>query len=41
LKDKYGLSWQIAPKAVLDLWRDKDPRQGGPGDAGDDGHEEA
>jgi predicted 3-demethylubiquinone-9 3-methyltransferase (glyoxalase superfamily) len=25
LQDKYGLSWQIIPKALLELMQDKDP----------------
>jgi len=25
LKDKYGLSWQIIPQALMDLMQDKDP----------------
>ncbi len=25
LKDKYGLSWQIIPRALLELMQDKDP----------------
>ncbi|HZR57364.1 MAG TPA: VOC family protein [Terriglobales bacterium] len=25
LQDKYGLSWQIVPKALLELMQDKDP----------------
>jgi predicted 3-demethylubiquinone-9 3-methyltransferase (glyoxalase superfamily) len=27
LKDKYGLSWQIAPDALLKFWTDGDPEQ--------------
>ena len=25
LKDKFGLSWQIVPKALIEMLRDKDP----------------
>ena len=25
LKDKYGLSWQIVPRALMELMQDKDP----------------
>jgi predicted 3-demethylubiquinone-9 3-methyltransferase (glyoxalase superfamily) len=25
LKDRYGLSWQVAPKALIDLLKDPDP----------------
>ena len=28
LQDKYGLSWQIIPKALTELIRDKDPARG-------------
>jgi len=24
LKDKYGLSWQVAPRLLLEVWKDKD-----------------
>ncbi len=27
LKDKYGLSWQIIPEALMDLMQDKDPEK--------------
>ncbi len=27
LKDKYGLSWQIIPQALMDLMQDKDPEK--------------
>ena len=27
LKDKYGLSWQIVPKALPDMLNDKDPKK--------------
>ncbi len=27
LKDKYGLSWQIVPKALFELLQDPDPRK--------------
>jgi predicted 3-demethylubiquinone-9 3-methyltransferase (glyoxalase superfamily) len=27
LKDKYGLSWQIIPKALMELMRDPDPEK--------------
>ncbi len=29
LKDKFGLSWQIVPRALLDLMQDPDPRKSG------------
>jgi predicted 3-demethylubiquinone-9 3-methyltransferase (glyoxalase superfamily) len=29
LKDKYGLSWQIIPKALLTLMNDPDPKKAG------------
>jgi predicted 3-demethylubiquinone-9 3-methyltransferase (glyoxalase superfamily) len=27
LKDKYGLSWQIVPSALIEMLRDKDPEK--------------
>ena len=27
LKDKYGLSWQIVPTALLEMMQDKDPKK--------------
>jgi predicted 3-demethylubiquinone-9 3-methyltransferase (glyoxalase superfamily) len=27
LKDKFGLSWQIVPRALIDMLQDKDPRK--------------
>lgn len=27
LKDKYGLSWQIIPSALMEMMRDKDPQK--------------
>ncbi len=29
LKDKYGLSWQIIPNALMDLMQDEDPAKAG------------
>src|ERR1700730_10338847 len=29
LKDKYGLSWQIIPTALGEMWSDKDPAKSG------------
>ena len=29
LKDKYGLSWQIIPKALREMLGDKDPEKAG------------
>ena len=29
LKDKYGLSWQIVPKALGEMMGDKDPQKAG------------
>lgn len=27
LKDKFGLSWQVTPKRILDMYQDKDPQR--------------
>ena len=29
LKDKYGLSWQIVPKRLMEMWHDKDAARTG------------
>lgn len=35
LKDKYGLSWQVIPGALIDMISDPDPGQGEAGHRGD------